>query len=109
MYQNQLFLTNNFNYIIVDKINVNHFRPSLAVPSNNFETEFFRNNIEGDSWIGISDKNKEGTFRTVNNLGLGYEKWDSGQPDNGGSSFVNSISFGYYDNKSMCDSNMDKI
>ena len=57
--------------------------------------------MEDDSWIGISDRNKEGTFRTVNNQALSYEKWDSGQPDNGGSSLWNTISFGNYDNRSM--------
>ena len=95
------FFTHNSSYIIFDEINTNYFRPSLAVPSNNGETEFIRDNIEGNSWIGISDEKAEGTYRTVNNIGLNYEKWDSGQPDNGGSGILNTITFGLAGNKSM--------
>ena len=39
--------------------------------------------MDGDSWIGVSDHKKEKTFRSVNGKGLVYEKWASGQPDNG--------------------------
>ena len=70
-------------------------RYSLAVPGNKDENEFIRATMDGDSWIGISDNKKEGTFRSVNDNGLVYEKWASGQPDDGGGSMFN-ILYLYY-------------
>ena len=60
-----------------------NIRYSLAVPSNKEENRFIRETMSGDSWIGISDIKKNKEFRSVNDNRLGYEKWDSGQPDDG--------------------------
>jgi len=44
-----------------------------------------KNNDLEDIWIGISDKQTEGTWRDVDGNVVPYSNWASGQP-NGGSS-----------------------
>ena len=59
-------------------------RFKLAVPNTVEENDFIEYHIASDSWIGITDKSSEDTFRgNFNDQIIGWANWDSGQPDNG--------------------------
>ncbi|XP_033965484.1 CD209 antigen-like protein A [Pseudochaenichthys georgianus] len=55
------------------------------------ESQTNYNMINGDTWIGLSDTEKEGTWKWVDTTPLNLTHldilWNEGQPDNGGGSF----------------------
>jgi len=40
----------------------------------------------GSTWIGLSDRDVEMSWRWVDGSALGFERWDDGEPDDGGGS-----------------------
>ena len=57
----------------------------LAVIGSAEENEYIRSNMSGYSaWHGLTDKDREGQFVTVNGEPVVYTNWRSGEPNNGG-------------------------
>ena len=61
---------------------VHKIRFKLALPSTAEENDFIRDHINGGSWMGITDKSSEKTFRDESGQKIGWTNWKSGQPDN---------------------------
>ncbi|XP_074551399.1 C-type lectin domain family 4 member E-like [Halichoeres trimaculatus] len=56
----------------------------LVVIESFKEQEFLVNSIKAYSWIGLSDRDNEGTWKWTDGAPLTLQFWWDGQPDNGG-------------------------
>ncbi|XP_041857541.1 CD209 antigen-like protein C [Melanotaenia boesemani] len=56
----------------------------LVVIDNDEEQKFLSKFANGFYWIGLSDKETEGTWKWVDGTNLTLTNWDTNQPDNGG-------------------------
>jgi hypothetical protein len=52
----------------------------LAVPGDADENSEIDFSFIGESWIGYSDSNTEGSFAWINEAPKGFERWDGGAP-----------------------------
>uniref|UniRef100_A0A4W6FUR7 C-type lectin domain-containing protein n=1 Tax=Lates calcarifer TaxID=8187 RepID=A0A4W6FUR7_LATCA len=56
----------------------------LVVIDSPKEQEFLLRFTSGSAWIGLSDRDEEGTWKWVNKTPLNLVYWEKIQPDNGG-------------------------
>ena len=54
---------------------------SLAVIESDAENDYIRKRMNGDKWIGITDKAKEGQYLTVHGDNMPWAKWSFGEPN----------------------------
>ncbi|XP_076603711.1 CD209 antigen-like protein C [Chaetodon auriga] len=59
-------------------------RADLVVIDSREEQEFLTRNIKKDTWIGLNDRDNEGTWKWTDDTSLTLKYWWTGQPDNGG-------------------------
>ncbi|XP_033992149.1 C-type lectin domain family 6 member A-like isoform X4 [Trematomus bernacchii] len=55
----------------------------LVTVDSEEEQEFISSMIKGDTWIGLSDREEEGTWTWVDGSPLNLTLWEETQPDNG--------------------------
>ncbi|MFT7450367.1 MAG: hypothetical protein ACI9VN_001084 [Patescibacteria group bacterium] len=63
----------------------------LLIINNAAENEYIRSNIQADYvWLGLTDEDSEGNFKTVQGLSPSYTYWETGEPnnDNGNEHYV---------------------
>ncbi|XP_033992131.1 CD209 antigen-like protein C [Trematomus bernacchii] len=56
----------------------------LVIVDSEEEQEFISSKIKGDTWIGLSDREEEGTWKWVDGSPLNLTFWVKGEPSNGG-------------------------
>lgn len=62
-----------------------HFQASMAVPMNAEENEAIVDVTEGDAFLGITDKEREGHFVDLTGSPLTYQNWNANEPNNANS------------------------
>jgi len=56
----------------------------LQIVTSQDINDFLKDNIDGDTWIGLTDENVEGTFEWEDGSSVSYTNWNSGEPNNSG-------------------------
>ncbi|XP_062070075.1 mannose-binding protein C [Lepus europaeus] len=61
------------------------FQASVAIPSNAKENSAIQSLINGDAFLGITDKGTEGQFVDLKGRALSYQNWNEHEPNDAGS------------------------